>query len=244
MSRLACLLLLINSFFVYAQNENFIVYTDFEKLNEHEFFSSGERIINQDGENYRYIVEVESEGIIKKAFEFKNAYNLIMFDDKRRFLLYLNPNTYACDGGSPLYYIDGNTGTIESLGLFTHGFFVVEDKMVIINRISKDRNYFLTEDLFVYSITDKKVISTYNVNEYLSAIVYREDRDYYLLGFPDYKEGRNIIRNGRIRVYFDHYGEDGPKSFYAYLNINDVYNIFMEPPVDGTSRVITLNDRV
>lgn len=219
-------LFLLNCGCLFPQCQDFIVYNNFSKLNQDEYFYSSERMIKEEGDNYRFIVY--KNNTTEKIFEFKNSYSLILFNDRKKFLLFLNPNTYTSDEGAPLYFIDGDNGTIEYLGLFHNGFFVLEDDLVIVGSILKRSAFSPTDDLFVYSIKDREIIGIYDANNYLNTTINCEDQDGFFLSFPDYRDGKNVVLNGHIRVYFDHWGQDGPKSFYTYLNVQDVHNIFLE----------------
>lgn len=82
--------------------------------------------------------------------------------------------------------------------------------------------------MFVYSIIEKKIISTLDVNSYVRSKVKIGGQDYFEFDPVGYRDSRVPVNNGYMEIYINHYGEDGRKSFYAYLNVKDVRNLKME----------------
>jgi len=171
---------------------------------------------------------IKNETHTEKALEFHDTISIYMFNDKKRFIAYLNISDW--NNPRPLYYIDGRNATIEYIGTSFGGHFILEESMVIIDRIPVS-NVQVCSNLRVYSILEKKIISTLDANIFLRSKVKIESQDYFDISFVEYKDYRVPIYNGYIKIYFDHYGENGHKSFFAYLNINDIYNLKIEEDI-------------
>ena len=235
MVKVMMVVLLINCINLAYSQEN-IVFNRLRKLMPNEIFIAEERRIESDGIYYRFTINIKSETGIEKVLEFKNTEAIYMFQDKKRFLAYLDTrgwNKSSNDfilsdyGNDPLFYINGIEATIEYIGSSRGGFFVLEEPMVFIGRIPMKNNQ-ITTDLYVCSILEKKVISTLDINKYIRSKVKIEGRDYFDVSFIGYRDYSVPVNNGYIKIGLDHYGEDGPKSFFAYLNVKNVYNLTIE----------------
>lgn len=213
---------------VFSQDntKDYIVLNVLRPLKHDEVFQISERMILQDNNDYRYIVNIVNNNQTEKIMELKNIRQLILYDNQRGILLYgMKHYDIGEYKGNPLFIIDGVEGKIEYLDNFRPGFFLIEDN-IIINRIYRQEQ--LTDDLFVYDITRRETICVYDMNAYLVSKLETMNKDRYEIGFPDYYEGKVKITNGRVKLYFDQWGEDGPDSFYSYLNIQDKRNIYAE----------------
>ena len=228
-------ILLMNCINLAYSQEN-IVFNRLRKLTPNEIFVAEARRIENNERYYRFTINIKSETCIEKVLEFKNTEDIYMFQDKKRFLAYLDTtgwNKSSNDfilsdyGNDPLFYIDGREGTIEYVGSSFGGFFILEESMVLINRIPMSNSQ-ITTDLYVYSILEKKILSTLDVNKYIRSKVQIDNRDHFYVSFIGYRDYTVPVNNGYIKIGLDHYGENGPKSFFAYLNVKDVYNLTIE----------------
>lgn len=222
---------------IYAQDN--IVFNKLRKLLPHETFTVDERIIVENETCYRFKINIKTEIGVENVLVFKETNSVYMFQDGKRLLVYCDTTswnktttTFISSGwGDPLYYIDGNTGVIEYIGSSFGGFFILEEPMVFINRIPTTTNQVST-NLYVYGILEKRIISILDTTKYVQDKVKIEGQDYFDIGFVG---GRNYsvpVHDGRIKIYFDHYGEDGPKSFFAYLNVMDINNLKIEDSIE------------
>jgi hypothetical protein len=193
-----------------------------------EVFFISERIILQDENDYRYTVSIMNNNKFEKTIEFKKIQKIILFDNKRKFLVYGKKN-YRDERyqGEPLFIIDGDEGTMKYLDNFWPGFFLIDEQNIIINRFYQEDKKFI-DDIFIYNIITKEIIYVYDMNAYLASRLGTDNLEYYELDFPDYSDGKNKVNNGRIRVYFNQWGEDGPQSFYAHLNIQNPNSVYIE----------------
>jgi hypothetical protein len=217
-----------------AQNElsGHIIYNELRPLQEHEQFVARKLYVPCEAV-YRFVVSVAGmEGNeIEKVFECRYTHSLYMFEDNKRFIVHFSIG-YKTDMPEPAYYIDGEKGNIEFLGLFYGAYAVLEENMIIIDRdpSTSGSGYSIeTEMLIIYSITDRTIYATISLADvFLKNKAPPEREPYFYVSFLDYYEERINAYNGYVPINIRYYGKELPESFDAYLNINDVKNIRLE----------------
>jgi len=214
---------------IYAQEH--IVFNKLRKLQPNEVFIYEDQghVETEKRSMYQFTVYIKNQTHIEKVMEFQDTISIYMFKDKKRFLAYLNIDDYNYP--SPLYYIDGENATIEYIGSSYGGHLILEEQMVFINRIPENNDQ-ICPNLEVYSILEKKRLSTLDTNTFLRSNIEIDSDDGFYIGFVGYLDYSVPVYNGYIKIFFDHYGEDGPKSFFAYLNVKNVYNLKIERDVE------------
>jgi len=198
-----------------------IVFNKLRKLKSNEIFIVEDRTYIETEKYYRFTINIKNGTRLEKVLEFRDTISIYMFNNKKRFIVYLNITDW--NNPRPLYYIDGENATIEYIGSSFGGYFILEEPMVFIDRIYFDDQ--VCPNLNVHSILEKKIISTLDTNIFLRSKVKIESQDNFYINFIGYQDYSVPVYNGYIKIYFNHYNEDGPKSFYAYLNIKDIYNL-------------------
>jgi hypothetical protein len=225
--------------FVAAQDDlsGHIIYNELRPLREHEQFSA--RRLNVPKGNRWFVVSIiDAKGNeIEKVFECRYVHSLYMFDDNKRFLVHFDTSIdYKSYEPEPIYYLDGEKGSIELLGSFRF-ITVLEQQIMIIDR---DYSVGETYGLIIYSITDRTVYAAINpADVFLKNKAPPKMEAYFYFDFLDYYEGRINAYNGYVPLNIMYYGEELPRSFDACLNINDVKNIRLEYAMDALFPVDT-----
>jgi hypothetical protein len=234
LKKILLLFLVVNSFgCIYAQ-EN-IVFNKLRKLQPNEIFIVEDRLDLENERYFRFTINILNETHTEKVLEFRDTISIYMFNDKKRFLAYLNIADW--NNPRPLYYIDGRNATIEYIGSSFGGHFIIEESMVFINIFYENNETWYNElspNLYVYSILEKKIISTFDTNKFIQNKVNIEDQDNFDIEFVGYLDYRVPVCNGYIKIYFNHFGQNDSKSFFAYLYIKDVYNLKIEENIQVT----------
>lgn len=211
--------------------DNFVIKNELRPLYDGECLVLSERIIRQD-DNYGFTISIKNDNKTKNVLELKNISTAVLYNDKKKILIQVGNNENAVPyRGDPIYLINGLIGSIEFLDYFVPGFFLVESENVIIDRLYRDSHNYLIDDIYVYDIQKKELVFICDVNKYLRTKLLHED-SHYDLDFPDYINGHNRIIDDHIRVYFNQWGENGPNSFFAFLNIKNKRNVYIDDQMD------------
>jgi hypothetical protein len=223
-----------------AQDElsGHIIYNELRPLREHEQFRA--RMLKVPDGNFVVSIIDTGGNEIEKIFECRDAHSLYMFEDNKRFFVHFDISIgYKTEEPEPVYYIDGEKGSIELLGSF-RSIAVLEQQMIIINKDSRSAYSAETERLVIYSITDRTVYATINpADVFLKNKAPPKREPYFYFDFLDYYEGRINAYNGYVPINIMYYGEELPGSFDVFLNINDVKNIRLEYAKDALFPVDT-----
>jgi hypothetical protein len=226
---------------VTAQDElsSHIIYNELRPLQEHEQFRA--RMLKvPEGNDVVSIIDSEGNEI-EKVFECRYTQMLYMFEDHKRFLVHFDTSIdYKSYEPEPIYYIDGEKGSIEFLGLFSY-ISILEELMLIIDKDPCGGTSTEIVRLIIYNITDRTVYTTIKLIDALleNKAPPSEARRSFFVEFLDYSKGRINAYNGYIPIHFRCYIKGLPRSFDACLNINDVKNIRLEYAMDALFPVDT-----
>jgi hypothetical protein len=226
-------ILLLNFNCLYAQ-ENIILH-DFRKINSDEMFiyTTAENILKGE-RHFRLTVFIKKENKLEKYLEFIGAISLYMFQDNKRFIVYMDTTNWSQadkneiddNYGDPLYYIDGDKGTIDYIGTTVGAFFILEEPLVYVSVFYRND---VSNDIYVYDIIEKEVICYLETRTYIESRVIIDRNDFFYVGFVDIRDNKVTINNNYIRIKFEQ-GDmgGGKKSFFAYLNLSDLRNLKIE----------------
>ena len=189
-----------------------------------------------DNENdYRTTVLITNGIDTEEYLILKDVYSLYLFENYTRILIYFSTVIWSDNTkmnlpdyreyGYPLYYINGVDNTSEYITSTFPGFFVLENEMAIINTdYSNFNTNIVSPNIYAFSIEEKRVLSFISTDDFVRSKTNVSKPGSFFIAFGA-EYNRAPVINGYNRMYFDHWGEDGPESFYAYLDLNDLNNL-------------------